>query len=66
METVGGLMVPLFIYKSKDKFLVREINDDFMQFSLIASIDAALWLTVFLNHDKKNRDRMVRELKGRE
>jgi hypothetical protein len=59
-------MLPLFIYKTGNKFLVLEIGKEYSPSKLVASIDAARWLETYLNYDKKNRNRMVRELEGRE
>lgn len=62
------MMTPLFIYRRGDPYLVRDLSDQVDKppedYKLVASIEGRTWLQSFLNYESKDRQRMLKELKG--
>jgi len=63
-------MTPLFVYKRGRSYLVRELEGKAdpppEDYRLVTSIDARIWLQCYLNYERKDRARMVRELEKEE
>ena len=61
---------PIFVYRlTSGYYLCRSLGDEVDKppegSTLVASLDAKVWLQFYLNYDAKNRRRMIKELEGK-